>query len=505
MIARSFFVDGRLGTEAYVALFASSQRLLPWFGNSLLLASLVSLFATIIGAPLGVLLARTDLPWRGVFAVLFALPFFVPPYVIAAAWFAALDPSGSIGRLLPEGASEFLSSTLFGLSGCVGSLTMSFTPIVMLLTMAYISAVNPRLEQAGLLASRWPNVLWRITLPLIAPAIVFASMLVFLLTLGEVGVPTFLRYPVYPTEVLTQFAAFYDFSAATVAALPLLLVAATVLTLEKSLQRTSSATISASMNAPNATIVLARWRLPLLWVVSLWMFATVITPFAALLGQAASLDVLAQAFARAGDSILRSIVFASIGATFLTLIGFFCGYLIHHKALAIWRSVDALTLFLFTLPGTVVGVGLISLWNHPSTNVIYATPAIVILGFLAQYALIPMRMTAAVLQRIPSSLENAAELAGAGWFTILGEIIAPIAKRGLIATWTICYIFCVRDLGIAMVVYPPGSDTLTVRIMTLMANGAPSLIAALCLILIIVTLAPLLAAVIWRAASRPFT
>ncbi|WP_256366364.1 iron ABC transporter permease [Methylosinus sp. Ce-a6] len=492
--------------EAYAALFASSQRLLPWFGNSLLLASLISFSATIIGAPLGVLLARTDLPWRGVFAVLFALPFFVPPYVIAAAWFSALDQSGSIGRLLPEGASEFLSSTFFGLSGCVVSLTTSFTPIVMLLTMAYISAVNPRLEQAGLLASRWPNVLWRITLPLIAPAIVFASVLVFLLTLGEVGVPTFLRYPVYPTEVLTQFAAFYDFSAATAAALPLLLVAAMVLTLEKSLQRTSSATIGASMtNAPNGAIALGRWRLPLLWVVSLWMFATVITPFAALLGQAASLDALAQAFARGGDSILRSVVFASVGATFLTLSGFFCGYLIHHKALAIWRSVDALTLFLFTLPGTVVGVGLISLWNHPSTNVIYATPAIVILGFLAQYALIPTRMTAAVLQRIPPSLENAAELAGAGWFTILGEIVAPIAKRGLIATWTICYIFCVRDLGIAMVVYPPGSDTLTVRIMTLMANGAPSLIAALCLILIIVTLAPLLAAVFWRAASRPFT
>jgi iron(III) transport system permease protein len=86
-------------------------------------------------------------------------------------------------------------------------------PVVMLLTIAYLGTVNPRLEQAGLLMSRWPSVLWRITLPLIAPAILFPAVLVFLLTLGEVGVPTFLRYPVYTVEILTQFAAFYDFGA----------------------------------------------------------------------------------------------------------------------------------------------------------------------------------------------------------------------------------------------------------------------------------------------------
>ena len=83
-------------------------------------------------------------------------------------------------------------------------------------------------------------------------------------------------------------------------------------------------------------------------------------------------------------------------------------------------------------------------------------------------------------------------------------IVAPIAKRGLIAAWVIAYIFCLRDLGITLVVYPPGFDTLPVRILTLMANGAPSLIAALCVILIVVTLLPLFVAALWQArAGRP--
>jgi hypothetical protein len=59
------------------------------------------------------------------------------------------------------------------------------------------------------------------------------------------------------------------------------------------------------------------------------------------------------------------------------------------------------------------------------------------------------------------------------------RVVAPLAKRGLIAAWIIAYIFCLRDLGISLVVFPPGFDTLPVRILTLMANGAPSLIAEL--------------------------
>ena len=134
---------------------------------------------------------------------------------------------------------------------------------------------------------------------------------------------------------------------------------------------------------------------------------------AVLIVQSASLNAFTDAFSRASDSILCSVVFAAIGATLLTLLGFFCGYLVHSRALPLWRSVDALALCLFTLPGTVIGIGLIGLWNKPMTNAIYATPAIIILGYLAQYAVLPTRMTAAILQRIPPSLEQAAQLCGA--------------------------------------------------------------------------------------------
>jgi iron(III) transport system permease protein len=498
MVAKTFYATGGFGLGAYEALLASGKQLTVLMGHSVLLSLSVTTLAVITGVPLGVLLGRTDLPLRGTLAILLALPLLVPPYVIAVACFTALGPAGMIARSLPAPASEFLASALFSFYGCTGVLTAAFLPIPMLLTIAFVKRVNPRLEQAGLLMSSWPSVLRRITLPLIAPALVFAAMLVFLLTLGEVGVASYLRYPVYPAEVLTQFAAFYDFSAATAAAIPMLLVTVLILALEFRFVHASIWELSAPAYAlPAALIKLGRWRFPLFGLVLAWALVTVALPVAMLILQSASLSVFADALSRAGDSILRSVVFAAAGATLLTALGFFLGYLVYSRALAWWRAIDALALFLFTLPGTVIGIGLISLWNRPLTNAIYATPAIIIFGYVAQYVVLPMRMTAATFQRIPSSLERAAQLCGANWFMTLRDILLPLARSGLIAAWIIAYVFCMRDLGITMVVYPPGSDTLPVRILTLMANGTPSLIAALCLILIAVTLLPLFVAAFW--------
>jgi iron(III) transport system permease protein len=500
MIANSFYAQGRFSLTAYETLLGSGKELMPLIGHSILLAALVTFFAIVLGVPLGVLLGKTNLPLRSALGILLTLPLFIPPYVTAVGWFNVLvSPTGWIGRLLSPPGTENLFSTFFGLYGCVWALSTAYMPVVMLLTIAYLGTVNPRLEHAGLLVSRWPNVLWSITLRLIAPAIVFAAIVVFLLTLGEVSVPTFLRYPVYPLEILTQFAAFYDFSAATVAAIPLLVITTAILVLEIRFLRTAVLALSAAdIGRRSESIELGRWRVPLFGIVLAWILVTVALPFVMLIIQAASPGALVEAYSRASGSVLRSIVFGAIGATFLTLIGFFCGYLVHNRAPPWWRSVDALTLFLFTLPGTVIGIGLISLWNKPTTNAIYATPAIIILGYVAQYALLPTRMMAASLQRIPPSLEQAAQLSGASWFVILRDIVAPMARRGLVATWIIAYVFCLRDVGITMVVYPPGLDTLPVRTLTLMANGSPSLIAALCVILIVAMLLPFLVVALWQ-------
>lgn len=264
MLINSVFVGGVFSPRAYQTLWDSRREQLGLMGHSVLLSLCVTFLATTVGVPLGVLLGKTDLSFRGTLTMLLTVPLLIPPYVMAVAWFGVLGSGGWISAFAPA-TSKYLSTAFFGVYGAAGVLFTAFVPIVILLTIAYLGAVNPRLEDAGRLVSRWPGVLRRITLPLIAPAILFAAVLVFLLTLGEVGVPTYLRYPVYPVETLTQFAAFYDFSAATASATPLVVVTLAVLALEyRMLHNQVSELRTVTFEGARSQIKLRWWRFPCL-------------------------------------------------------------------------------------------------------------------------------------------------------------------------------------------------------------------------------------------------
>ena len=492
MLGKSIFVDGRLTLATYQKLFADPwQQWIP-MEHSLTLATLTAGCATLLGVPLGLLLGKTDLPCRRVLAVLLSIPLLLPTYIFAVCWSNLLARDGLAAYFVPAKTAELLSRSLFGLPGCLGVLVSAFLPVVMILTLVYLHAVNPRLEEAGRLISRWPGILRYITLPMILPGLLFGGVLVFLLALGEVGVPMFLRYRVFPVETLTQFSAFYDFGAAAAAATPLLAVTLLLLTVERVYLREKTYRLPPTTHGSRMLLIaLGRWRVPALLAVSLFAATSVVLPLLALFAASLSPSAYLEAWNKAADSLWRSLVLAVVGATLLTVLGFFCGYLIHHRALRLWRAVDTLTLLLFTVPGTVIGVGLIVLWNRPGTGFIYASAAVVIFAYLAQYTAVTSRVTLATLANVPRSVEEAAQMTGAPWLARIWHVVVPAALPGVIVAWLIGFILCLRDLGASMLVYAAGQDTLPIRIFTLMANGAPSLISALCVVLVIVTLSSL--------------
>jgi iron(III) transport system permease protein len=485
MIFRSFMVEGAFSLGAYATLFSSGRQ---WIllQNSLALSLLTAVVCSLIGLPLGILLSRTNLPFRQVFAVLFTVPFLVPPYAAAVAWSNLLALVGfrQIGGLL----------------GCVLVLVSTFVPVVMLLTMIFSRSLNPHLEEAGRIVSPMWRVLRSVTIPLILPGISLAWILVFLLTLGEFGVPNYLRYDVFSVESFVQFSAFYNFAAATAAAVPLAAITLLVLLLERVVLGNRDYQITPASGAGEQPLIdlgVARWGWVTLTGACCLVFA--IGPFLALLVQSASLHTYATALELAGESLIRSFLYSAIGATLLALIGLLLGYLIQTRGLKLWRGADLLALFLFTLPGTVIGIGLVTLWNRPATNLVYGTAAIIVLGYIAKYTAITSRISSAAFALVPPSLEEAAQVAGAGWLRRFSSISVPLVRRGLFGSWLVSYIFCFRDLDISMIVYPAGHETFPVRIFTLMANGSPQLIASLCVILVVSTLLP--PSIIWLALS----
>jgi iron(III) transport system permease protein len=461
------------------------------FRTSLSLALLTTIVAGLAGVSLGILLAKTDLLLRATLTAVFSLPLLFPPYILAVGWFEVLGRGGLLAQWAGAAAGEVSSRWLFGLPGVVLVLSTAFLPVVLLLTITYLRTVNPNLEQAARLSSGWPAVLKSITIPLASPGILLSLVLVFLLTMGEFGAPAFLRFDVFPVASFTQFTAFYNFGAATAAALPLVLVTILGLAVEQRVLQGKTFQFGWGGQRACGQLPLGRVRAPLCVLVTLSALILVAVPLGALLWRGLGVAALREALVRAGDSAIRSIAYSGVSATVLSVMGFFLAYLIHRHAVVCWRWVDAMTLFLFTLPGTVIGIGLIGLWNRPSTNWIYATPAILVTGYVAQYAALGTRTILAGFAQTPADLEEAAEVAGAGWARRVSGILVPLLWPSILIGWAVAFLFCLRDVSLSLLLAPAGHDTLTARTMTLMANGSPELIAALCVMLMSLSVIPL--------------
>ncbi len=477
MAFQSFIAEGHFSFENYALLFGTSRSWLL-LGNSVILALASSVIVVLFGVPLGVLLTKTDLPLRNIFLILFMLPLIIPPYFLSLAWIYLLG-----------GHARFLS----GFGGSLLIMASSLMPLAILLTKVYLHTINPRLEETARLYAGWPFVLKEVSLPLIKRGIALAALLVFILTLGEFGVPTLFRFNVFSVESFSQFSAFYDFNAATAATTPLGIVALLVLALERWLFKKDSYDSPQLIPAKQMLVIPLKAYRPVLAIgVALILFILIVLPLGALFLTSFDIQVYSEVFSRAKDSLGRSILLASLASTLLTGLGFCLGYGIQRKVSRFSSLADGLTVFLFALPGTVIGIGLIGLWNRASTNFIYSSIVILLFGYVAQYTALASRLMVPVFSRIPVAMEEAAEIAGASWPYHVFRILIPLARKGLLATWLVLFIFCLKDVGVAMMVYPPGYDTLSIRIFTLMANSPEALIAAMCMMMFTVAVFPFL-------------
>ncbi|MEQ1945963.1 MAG: iron ABC transporter permease [Bryobacteraceae bacterium] len=460
--------------------------------NSIALATFSTIVALAIGVPVAVLIAKTKMPFRRLITVCFSVPILIPPYVLATGWFEILGRDGLVSRFTSPSVGEMTSSWLFSLPGAVLVLSTAFLPVILLLSLASLRGVNPTLEDAARLFCGWPLVLKRITIPLALPGIWLSLVLVFLLAMGEFGAPSYLRLSVFPVESFTQFSAFYNAGAATAASIPMLLVVAIGLLAGSRLLREGTHYFrwAGSQVTPHH-ISLGRFAPLTSALVLIAALVLIVAPCAALIWRGFSGTAMNSALLQATDSIAWSLLYAGIAASGVALLGFFLAYASQRRSFAKWLWIDGLTLFLFAIPGTVIGIAAIVTWNHPLTGWLYASPAILILGFAAQYIAIGTHGIAAGLAQFSPSLEEAAEIAGAGWFRRVATILTPLSKTAITAAWLLTFIFCLRDSSLSLLLSPPGRETLTARTMTLMANGSPDVIAALCLISMLLPVIPL--------------
>jgi iron(III) transport system permease protein len=361
----------------------------------------------------------------------------------------------------------------------------------MLATEASARRVDAGLEEAALLVAAPRRVFAKITLPLIAPAVAAAALVIFALAISEFGVPGLLRVNVFTTEVFTAFAALYDFGAATALSAPLLLatfitaLAARLIIGEQMLTTRRGSRVGLSLT-------LGKWQSPVIALLLVIVALCVALPIGVIAREAGGLRLIVSSLGDSRDAIINSFALAVASATLVVALGALVGYG-RARMRARWSGLlDLAFITLFAVPGTVAGIGLIGLWNHADwRGEIYASLFIIVIAYLARFTPVAALLMAASVRQIPVSFEEAAVVAGASWPRTFCRIVLPQMLTGLSAAWVVVFIFATGEIGATALVAPPGESTLPVRVYTLIANTSASKLAALTLAQVIIVFLPL--------------
>lgn len=498
-----------LGVMLWEALAAGARlpscdaRFWALSGRSLAVATGAAALAALLGAPVGCLLARVDLPARSWVRALQVVPLLVPPYVAAIGWLHLLGRAGPVNRalaaLLGLRAPPLNPYTM---GGVVWVLGLVASPLASLPLAAALERANPELEEEARLHSGPWGVLWHVTLPLALPALVSGMVLAWLVALSEFAVPSFFGVHVYTVEVFTRFGAFFDHRAGTMAALPLLALGLAAFWLQGLLdERHAVAVVEASASLVPRRYS-GRWRWGALALCLLPTLLGALLPLAALAYRAPAPADYAFAWQAASGEVVNSLLFALLASGSAVVAALPIAWLVARAPdRRLGNAVQGLAMAPLAVPGLVLGIGMIRLWNRGLPwQWVYRSPAIVVLGELAHALPFATVSLAAVWRTVPSALEDAARLSGATTLEAGRRLLLPLLRPGVVAAWALAFVAAVSELQTTLLVYPPGAATLPVRIFTLQHDGIAENVAALCLIQVAVTALP--AAAVWALAGR---
>lgn len=464
--------------SAELGALASSPSTWAALGRSIALGTLSALGASVLGASVAFFTGKTRIRGRNLVAAAALVPLALPPYNTAL----ALRP------WLP--AEPLLAS----------SLVLSFTlyPIPFVFLRAGLASIDPALEEVGLLGRGKLATFRRITWPLVRLWAFASAGIVFLLGLSELGAPAFLGLPVYSGQIALRFAATYDAAGAAVAAIPLVGAVLVLLVAESTVLRRVE--VFSTRLRPALIFELDRWRLP---AQALCLAIVAASPGLPLLLTVLEIDAqgLSRAIPMSIRPALNSLFVAGTGCLASLFVGSALALLVRRGAR--WFRWASMTFFV--LPGAVLGIGLIGFWNLPTRPPLYGTIGLLVMALGLRYTFLTERTIDVGLGNVPVAQEQVARLAGRGEASIAFRILFPQIVPALIAGASAFLLFALRDLDTVVTIYPPGSETLAVRLYTLMANSPRGLQASVSLAQMALTLPVVLLLIATLRKSRwPF-
>jgi iron(III) transport system permease protein len=474
---------------------------------AVLLVNTISLVATVtggtvaVGAGLAWLTERTDLWGRRTWRWLLAMPLAIPTYIGAIVHLALLRPRGGIIPIFLAELSgrPVTTPSPFGFLGAAFILTLFMYPYVYLLSAAAFRSMHAAQEEvARSLGHSMRSTFWRVTLPVLKPALGAGALLVVLDILAEYGTVALLRYDTFSSAIYQQLAGRYDRSAAAVLSGILVVLAVLVLTGEIRIQGKARFYQFNGHWRPAPVIPLGAWRIPALMAVLGVIGMAFIVPVGVLLwwtwqatGNPGSMALNFQSGSQGlGIFIWNSLWSSGLAAILAVTLSLPVAFIAVRFPTRLTRLISRISQVGYALPGVVVALSLILLVNR-YLPFLYATPLLVVLAYLLRHMPQAIRSSEAALAQLSPTLEEAAQSLGRNSLNSFFQVTFRIILPGLFAGGALVFMTSLKELPATLLLRPAGFDTLAVRVWIWAGEGMYTQAAPAALVLILAAAGPL--------------
>jgi ABC-type Fe3+ transport system permease subunit/DNA-binding beta-propeller fold protein YncE len=447
--------------------------------NSLLVAGAATFLAAAWGLAVALVLTASARSWRSVLMVGTLAVFALPSFLVTNCWIDLLGTSGKLRSFVPF--------EIFSRAGAIWILALLLWPVPALAIHAAWRKLEPahfEIDPALRGFQLVKYLLW----PAARPLAITSAAVVFALALNNFAVPAILQVKVFPAEVWVQYNTNLDARAAFLLSWPMILGPIALLFL---FRRTD---FPWPRETQTDLAVVLRRQLGAGWLNAARLLSLVvltmalIVPLLQLTTAPRTWSEFAPALKAGVPALTHSLLYAVFAAAFAVTLGWL---------LARVRAIGWLWL-LFLVPGVLLGSGAVVVFNRPGLEFFSRTAAIVVTLLVVRHLALAHAISRHALLTVDTDLTDSAQLDGARGLTLFRHIILPQVAKPLAAAAYMVFVLSLWDVETTLLIIPPGGETLALRIFNLLHYGHNAHVNALCLILLLLALAPLLSFALWR-------
>lgn len=492
---------GSLG-EAYREFFTQryySSSLV----NSLAVSTLATLGALLVGVPLAYVVTRYAIPGRPLIRAASVLVLLSPPFIGAYSWIIILGRSGLVTTFLRSLGIEI--PTIYGPHGIILVFIVQYFPFVFLIVSAAVRAIDQSIEDAARnLGSGEIRTLLTVILPVLMPSVTAGGLLVFMSAMADFGTPMILgeNFRVLPTHIYGEFVNELGGNPTMSSAMSviLILLCTGALGLQRYYAFKRSYRVEClrplEVRRPSrvAGVLMTAYAYGVLLVALLPTLVVLGSSFARSKGPRLFPEFSLMNYERVLHAVPAAIkntfALAALSTLLDILLGMLIAYVLVRGKTRLRGLLDAVVMLPYAIPGTVIGVGFIIVFNRPPL-LLTGTWIILVIAYVVRRLPYAVRSCAAILHQIDTSVEEASVNLGTPPMRTFWRVVVPLMRPAIIAGGVLTWVTTVTELSATIFLYYGPWATMSVKIFSHVFSNEFGTASALASILMAATFVPL--------------